>query len=128
MNINIETEFVKKHIKKEYQERLIFELQSKKHREKALCRFAHSSELILKGHFLKIQTAPTFNNLSFNADFFENCYIISGGENDGITLPFGDAIEFCKTSYMVAILITSKLVIVKEECENKDTCWYMAKT
>lgn len=127
MDFNAESEFIRKHIKKEYQERLLFELQSKKRREKALFRFAHSSQLILKEYFIKSKTIPTFNNLAFKIDFSEKCYIISGGENDGATLPLIDAIKFCEKSYMVAILITSKIVIVKEECEDKGTCWYIAQ-
>ena len=127
MDFNTESEFIHKHIKKEYQERLLFELQSSKRREKALSRFAHSSQTILKEYFVKSKSVPSFNNLPFKIDFSEKCYIISGGENDGITLPLNQAIEFCQKSYMVAILITSKIIIVKEECENKETSWFIAQ-
>ena len=51
MDFDIEIGFVKKYIKKEYQDRLIFELKSKKHREKAVSRFSHFSENILKNSF-----------------------------------------------------------------------------
>jgi hypothetical protein len=102
-------------------------LQSSKRREKALSRFAHSSQTILKEYFVKSKSVPSFNNLPFKIDFSEKCYIISGGENDGITLPLITAIEFCQKSYMVAILITSKIIIVKEECENKETSWFIAQ-
>ena len=57
MDFSIENKFVKEYIKKEYQERLLFELQSKKHREKAIARFAHSSETILKDCFRKSRYA-----------------------------------------------------------------------
>lgn len=127
MDFNTETEFIKKYIKKEHQERLLFELQSPKKREKALFRFAHSSQEILKECFVKSMTIPDFKNLPFKVDFYEKCYIVSGGENDGVTLPLIDAIEFCKQSYMIVILITSKIVIVKEEHENKGACWFIAQ-
>lgn len=127
MIFNIESEFVKKHIKKEYQERLIFELQSKKHREKALSRFSHNSQLILKNHFEKTTAIPTTRNLPFEIDFSEKCYIISSDENDGIFIPLIDAIKFCEQSYMAVILITSKVVIIKEEYENGKPFFFVAK-
>lgn len=127
MNFDIESTFVKKHIRKEYQERLLFELQSPKKREKALSRFAHSCQLILKDHFIRVQTLPKFNDLPFKIDYSCSCYIVSGGENDGSTLTLLDAINFCNTSYMTVILITPELIIVKEECEGKGASWFIAE-
>lgn len=119
MDCNIESGFVKKYIKKEYQERLLFELQSKKHREKAISRFSHFSETILKKCFNSCDILELKKHLYKVYAPTEKCYIISNDENDGKTLFLTDAIECCTTSYMAMILISEKFVIVKEEYEKK---------
>lgn len=127
MNFSIESEFVKKHIKKEYQERLLLELQSKKRREKALSRFAHSAQLILKDYFVATTIVSLEKNLFSKNCMSENCYVISDGANDGMTLPLTDALGFAKTSYMAVILITPKKIIIKEEYEGKEPLYFVAE-
>ena len=48
MNKSVEQFFVKTYIDKDYQERLLFELNSIKKRSKALSRFSHDVESFLK--------------------------------------------------------------------------------
>ncbi len=127
MNFSIELDFVKKYIKKEYQERIIFELQSKKNREKAISRFSHSSDMILKDLFVKCTMAEFQNHLTDSYGVTEECYIISGDKLDGQTLPLHDAITYCKTSYMAVILISSKFAVVKEEVESKEPLIFISK-
>ena len=118
MDFSIEIDFVKKHIKKEYQERIIFELQSKKKREKAISRFSHSSEMILKDQFVKCTMAELQNHLTDSCGVKEECYMISGDTLDGHILPLHAAVEYCKASHMAVILISSKFAVVKEEFEG----------
>lgn len=118
MDFIIEIDFVKKHIKKEYQERIIFELQSKKNREKAISRFSHSSDMILKDQFVKCTMAELQNHLADSCGVKEECYMISGDTLDGHTLPLHDAVEYCQASHMAVILISSKFAVVKEEFEG----------
>ena len=118
MDFSIEIDFVKKHIKKEYQERIIFELQSKKNREKAISRFSHSSDMILKDQFVKCTMAELQNHLADSCGVKEECYMISGDTIDGHTLPLHDAVEYCQASHMAVILISSKFAVVKEEFEG----------
>ena len=118
MDFIIEIDFVKKHIKKEYQERIIFELQSKKNREKAISRFSHSSDMILKDQFVKCTMAELQNHLADSCGVKEECYMISGDTLDGHILPLHAAVEYCKTSHMAVILISSKFAVVKEEFEG----------
>ena len=118
MDFSIEIDFVKKHIKKEYQERIIFELQSKKNREKAISRFSHSSDMILKDQFVKCTMAELQNHLADSCGVKEECYMISGDTLDGHTLPLHDAVEYCQASHMAVILISSKFAVVKEEFEG----------
>ena len=118
MDFSIEIDFVKKHIKKEYQERIIFELQSKKNREKAISRFSHSSDMILKDQFVKCTMAELQNHLADSCGVKEECYMISGDTLDGHILPLHAAVEYCKASHMAVILISSKFAVVKEEFEG----------
>lgn len=118
MDFSIEIDFVKKHIKKENQERIIFELQSKKNREKAISRFSHSSDMILKDQFVKCTMAELQNHLADSCGMKEECYMISGDTLDGHILPLHAAVEYCKASHMAVILISSKFAVVKEEFEG----------
>ena len=119
MDKKIEIEFVKKCIKETYQERILFELQSKKHREKAILRFSHSSENILKNNFVKSNISNMQSILSKKT--LEKCYIISDALYDGEMLEFNDAVEYCKEAYMPVILISPQFVVIKEEVEKKET-------
>ena len=103
MDFSIEIDFVKKHIKKEYQERIIFELQSKKNREKAISRFSHSSDMILKDQFVKCTMAELQNHLADSCGVKEECYMISGDTLDGHILPLHAAVEYCKASHIQQI-------------------------
>ena len=123
MDFVIESSFIRKCIKKEYQERLLFELQSKKHREKALSRFAHSSEILLKYGFEKIHISSLCNYLPKNNS--ESFYIISGDLHDGKKLLCKDAIGLLNISYTPVILISPLIIVIKEEVENKQTLLFV---
>lgn len=117
MDFNIEADFVRKCIKKECQERLLFELHSTKHREKAISRFSHSAESVLKKGFINCSISDLQNKF-YKTMQTENCYIISGDSYDGKIFSFAEAIEHCKTSYMAIVLISSKIIAVREELEK----------
>lgn len=117
MDFLIECDFVKKCIKKDYQERIMFELQSKKHREKAIARFSHFPEIIVKDLFAKC-TINDLNNYFGKINSTEKCYIISGNLYDGEEILLKDAIQYFKESFMTVILITSKYAVIKEEVET----------
>ncbi len=119
MDFDIEIGFVKKHIKKNYQDRLIFELQSKKHREKALSRFSHFPESILNDSFKSCDVSEIEKLLCEKSNTREKSYIISADEHDGESLFLSDAFNCCMNSNMMMILISEKFVLVKEECEKK---------
>ncbi len=118
MNTNIETYFIKNYIKKEYQDRLLFELGSKKHREKAISRFAHDSQSVLINDFIR----TTFSELKQKAInkkcTLEKIYVVSCDQNDGANMAFLEAIDYCEKAYMPTILIHDNFVVVKEECEG----------
>ena len=117
MFFSVEKDFVKRAIKKDYQERIIFELQSKKHREKAIDRFSHSPETILKNIFTEY-TVNDFSNVLGNINAKEKCYIISQNLHDGEELLLKDAIEYFRNSYTVVILIAYNFFAIKAEVEK----------
>ena len=117
MDFSIENDFVKRAIKKDYQERIIFELQSQKHREKAIDRLSHSPETILKDVFTEY-TVNDFSNVLGNINAKEKCYIISQNLHDGEELLLKDAIEYFRNSYTVVILITYNFFAIKAEVEK----------
>lgn len=121
MDFDVETHFVKNSVKKEYQERILFELKSKKHREKAISRFSHSANIILNSKFSKYSLEDLIS-ISFQKGNTENCYIISNGLHDGEHLSLEEAVKYCQQSYMTVILISSKFTAVKEEYE-KSSPW-----
>jgi hypothetical protein len=126
MNSSIETTFVRKCIKKEYQDRLLFELQSKKHREKVVSRFSHSAEAMLKSGFVKCTVCDLQKYVDFNKESL-SYFIISGDSNDGNTLNAKEMVEYCKNSFMAVIAISSKLVVIKEEYEGKSPTVFIYK-
>lgn len=116
MDFNTEASFIKECVKKEFQDRLIYELQSKKHREKAKARFAHSSENMLKNDFSRLTISDFESYININKN--DSCYII-GDSFDGEILSLKDAFEYLKTSYTLVILICSRFIAIKEEFESK---------
>lgn len=118
MNNVAEENFVKKYIKKSYQDRLLFELKSKKHREKAISRFAHHSKEILKDMI----HVKAFGNAQEAVQHFKNvnemCCVISLDPTDGGSFPVQIAIQNCLDSYSQAILIGETFAFVKEETEK----------
>ena len=55
MNLQIEKDFVKKFVKKELHERIIYELTSAKYRHKALQRFSSVDSCILKPNCIALK-------------------------------------------------------------------------
>lgn len=121
----IENAFITKCIKKEYRDRMVYELQSRKKREKALSRFAHSAEEVLQEHFSLINVSDLQNWLELNINKTEKCYVISSGVYDKSVVAFDEALNILKQSYMTVILIFDKCIVVKEECCERK--FYLSK-
>lgn len=116
----IESVFIEKCIKKEYRDRMIYELQSQKKREKALSRFAHSAGEVLQEYFSLVNISDLQDQLKINVNKTEKCYVISNGVYDKAFVNYDDAINILKQSYSSVILVFEKCIVVKEEYrENK---------
>lgn len=129
MDSTEERKFVNLCIKKENQERLIFELQSKKHREKALSRLSHSPESMLNERFVKT-TALNFKSFieAFNIDT-TYCYIITPDLCDGLSCSLTTALECFEKTQMLMILFNNDFAVIKEEVEcGAPNIWFAKLT
>ena len=114
MNFEIEKEFVKTYINIKFQNRLLYELSSLKKRINAISRFSHGAQTMLKDS-LKKKVVTNLSNFQNNKDIV---YVISFGENDGVTMPLSNALNFLESSYMPIIIIGKDYSIIKEEVED----------
>lgn len=124
MDLGTESCFVRECIKKEYRERLEFELQSKKHRQKAMSRFAHDCVKILQVGYQTV-TANELARLLGAVSEKESCYLITDGVGDGTTMPMQKARELLQNAYMPVILISPGLVVIKPEAEGGSAAYYV---
>ena len=114
MNKSVEQFFVKTYIDEDYQERLLFELNSMKKRSKALSRFSHDAEKVLN----KVLDKRIITDLSELHENDKAVYVISWDENDGMYIPFEDAMRYCENTYTSVILIGNSFSLIKEEAET----------
>ena len=123
MNKSVEQFFVKTYTDKDYQERLLFELNSIKKRSKALSRFSHDVESVLK----KSVNKKIISNLDDFQEKDQTVYVISWDEKDGITMSLSDAIRYLESSYMSAILIGKDFSLIKEEPEKGGAKYFILR-
>lgn len=124
MDVNVESRFVRECIKKEYRERLQFELQSKKHRQKAMSRFAHDCEGILQDGY-QTATASELARILDAVSEKEPCYLITDGAGDGTSMPMQKARELLQNAYMPVILISPVMSVIKPEAEGGRAAYYV---
>ena len=123
MNKSVEQFFVKTYIDKDYQERLLFELNSIKKRSKALSRFSHDVESVFK----KSVNKKIITNLDDFQEKDQTVYVISWDEKDGTTMSLSDAIPYFESSYMSAILIGKNFSLIKEEPEKGGAKYFILR-
>ena len=123
MDKSVEQFFVKTYIDKDYQERLLFELNSIKKRSKALSRFSHDVESVLK----KSVNKKIITNLDDFQEKDQTVYVISWDEKDGTTMSLSDAIRYLESSYMSAILIGKDFSLIKEEPEKGGAKYFILR-
>lgn len=114
MNAEIEQGFVRDYVDKKYRDRVAFELCSRKHRQRAISRFAHGSEKILSAsvHKALLGSLRELNKKE------RELYVISCDDNDGTTVDFDKAIAYCEGAYTATVLIGSDFSVIKEETEG----------
>ena len=126
---NWESDFVKIYVKKFYQDRLLFELSSQEHREKAISRFSHNAYSLLNERLITHQGLNHIRNCIHEVgNDNEKCHIISWDKKDGKCLSFHNAFEHCVNSYTVVILICEHFAVVKEEVTQGAPNMYILQT
>ena len=123
MDKSVEQFFVKTYIDKDYQERLLFELNSIKKRSKALSRFSHDVESVFK----KSVNKRIITNLDDFQEKDQTVYVISWDEKSGTTMFLSDAIRYLESSYMSAILIGKDFSLIKEEPEKGGAKYFILR-
>lgn len=124
MNRTVEERFVRQCIKEDRQDRLLFELFSKKNREKALSRFAHGAELLLKSGYRKC----TASDLSFLKQVKTAYVIPSNGDLDGADAPGETVFSLCQNEPSPVIVIGEEFAIVREEFEAGAPAIYLFRS
>lgn len=115
MNLEMEKVFIEKFIKKDYQERIIYELTKK--REKALSRFSHNAYDILNkdNNILQIHDKDSVVTLISSKDLInKDCYFISRFL-DGEIIKLDVALKEAFEDLCSSIIISTNFVIIKEE-------------
>ena len=85
-----------------------------KKRSKALSRFSHDAETVLN----KVLDKRIITDLSELHENDKAVYVISWDENDGMYIPFEDAMRYCENTYTSVILIGNSFSLIKEETET----------
>ena len=125
MVVDIEVNFVKQCIRKELQDRLLFELQSPKHRDRAVSRFSHRAENVLSSAFNCVDQHELENFFDSNCEKRQMGYVISWDEADGKLLPIGEAFSRCLYSPTAFLIVADNCVIIKEEKESGATKYWI---
>ena len=113
MDRTVEEHFIRQYIKEDRQERLLFELFSKKNRRKALSRFAHGAELLLKPGYRKCAAI----DLSFLKQVKTAYVIPSDGDLDGADAPGETVYALLLNETSPVIAVGEGFAVVREEVE-----------
>ena len=121
MDRTIEETFVKRYVKEPFQDRVLFELFSKKQRKRALSRFAHGADQILKSGYQKIGV----NDLSFLRGVKSAYVIPSDGDVDGAERTGEEIYAICSREPSPVLVIGVGFAVVREEFEQGAPAIYL---
>lgn len=126
---DIEKLFAEHFIKKEYRPRILYELSSLKKRGKALSRFAHDAENILKKECIyQKKSSFTIQELICEFGFYEKVYILSEDGDDAHYLNFEEALSRMMNDYLAKIFIFSgDSAFIKTEAEDGSSMKFILK-
>ena len=129
MMFDAETLFTKQYVRKERQERLLFELTTKKKRYEGLDRFSHESENLLDPRKIimngsELAYLPEFQTYVSNHN--EPVRILStDGALDGRSCLFSEALGLAAVSFEPVILLGEGFAYVKAEPVKGGTPQYL---
>ncbi|MCH5164520.1 MAG: hypothetical protein J1F36_05835 [Clostridiales bacterium] len=123
MNEDIEKAFIKNFIKKQYQERILFEFNSSKKRQHAIDRFSHDFENIINSEkiilmnsnlsILEIEKELKYKKIN------EFAYVISYKYTMGKFFNLKDALSYLDEEYLpVIIILSNNMALIKSETDK----------
>ncbi len=126
INSSVENAFVKSFIDKRFQERILFELASKKKRLYAIDRFSHETEKIINQNRL-VEKAVRMDAKWMEKRPSAPVYVLSYQYSDGVFLNYDEAIGYLSQTQSCAIVIHDDFCMIKSESECNETTYYFLK-
>ena len=126
MNKELEVQFVREHIDKARQSRLLLELADERRRKSALDRFAHGTEDILKSQpktFEVSQLAGMIRDLAQRSQL----YVISSAHLDGAVMSADEVTAYLEEVGEPTIVLSQATgaAIIKPETYGRRTFYYL---
>ena len=127
-NMNFEADFVADFLSPAFRERILYELSSPKKIDKALERFSHNVEAVIrkeyvcyKGINIDEKTKLQIKNCA------TECSVLSFRYRQGIRMSIEEAFEYLTAEYNFAMIIASSWLILKPEHEGGQALYYVLK-
>lgn len=127
----MEEKFVKMFIKKQYQERLLFELSSKK-REKAIDRFSHETKKLLKENLILMQgekiSQEDIEKLLGIKKNSKDVYVITlNSLYDKKLIQLERAFNIFFDEYLPMIIIGETFALIRQETSGNDSMKFVLR-
>lgn len=127
MCFDLEVKFANNFINTIYRDRLLFELKTSKKRLKALMRFSHNTNDLIK----KDMIYSRLKNFDYNElKLFLNdkeFYVISFKYLDGIIMNVVEILDYIRDEYMPVIVCGNNIAVIKKEVEKGEYNFYLLK-
>lgn len=130
MRSELETLFVKSYIDKTRQSRLLLEFFDKKRRGRALDRFAHGVDSILKPHVGIVFDASKLPQVVHNVTKGADIYVVSSKYLDGTNMNSDNVLEYLQEENGPVLLLSSETnsAIIKPESYGSRNYYYLSNT
>lgn len=124
MNVNLEEKFVNNFINVSYRERLLFELKTHKKRLKALMRFSHDIDKLVKASSI-ISKSKIFDEKELKQFLKGNqFYVISLKYLDGIIMNVDEILCHIYEEHLPVIICGDDVVVIKKEFEKGENNFF----
>ena len=124
MNANLEEKFVNNFINASYRERLLFELKTHKKRLKALMRFSHDIEKLVKVGSI-ISKSKIFDEKELKQFLKGNqFYVISLKYLDGKIMNIDEILYHMYEEHLPVIICGDDVMVIKKEIEKGENNFF----
>ena len=124
MNVNLEEKFVNNFINASYRERLLFELKTHKKRLKALMRFSHDIDKLVKVGSI-ISKSKIFDEKELKQFLKGNqFYVISIKYLDGKIMNIDEILYHMYEEHLPVIICADDFAVIKKEFEKGENNFF----